>query len=81
MTPVSTVVSAYEKFLDDTTGISGQGLECQASEHYWVKYPEHAAGKLSERSCTVWDPLFKMYHGEFSGLPDAIDSGKVDAKL
>ncbi|KAF2095511.1 15-hydroxyprostaglandin dehydrogenase [Rhizodiscina lignyota] len=81
MTPVSNIISAYEKLLNDTTGIHGQGLECQAKEQYWVKFPEYAGGKISQRSCTVWDPLFKMYHGEDSDLPDAIKTGTQDVKF
>ncbi|KAH7126756.1 15-hydroxyprostaglandin dehydrogenase [Dendryphion nanum] len=37
-----------------------------------LEAPRLANGKFSERAVTVWEPLFRMYHKEGSGLPDAI---------
>ncbi|CAO2657444.1 Nn.00g035700.m01.CDS01 [Neocucurbitaria sp. VM-36] len=71
LTPVSTIVSAYEKFLEDDK-LYGRVLECSADKHFFLEQPNLANGRVSRRAVTVWDPLFKMYHKESSGLPDAI---------
>ncbi|KAF2399363.1 NAD(P)-binding protein [Trichodelitschia bisporula] len=72
LTPVESIVRAYRTFLDDDTGLSGEAIECSVNEHIFVPRPEYLNGAASKRACTVWDPLFKMYHGEGSELPDAI---------
>jgi len=74
MTPVSTITSAYNKFLDDDS-LNGQAIEGSADKHCFVQFPDYLNGDISKRAVTVWDPLFKMYHGELSGLPDAIPWG------
>jgi short-subunit dehydrogenase len=71
LTPVSTIVSAYQKFLDDDS-LAGKALEAQVEDHIEVKWPAFLHGRFSERSCTVWEPLFKQYHGENSDLPGAL---------
>jgi NAD(P)-dependent dehydrogenase (short-subunit alcohol dehydrogenase family) len=71
MTPVSTIVSAYQKLID-STNMDGEAIECSADNHFIVPRPEYLNGTVSKRACTVWEPLFKHYHGEDSGLPDAI---------
>ena len=88
LTPVSTIVSAYERFLDDDI-LYGRVLECSADQHFFLEPPSLANGHVSRRAVTVWDPLFKMwvdvllltdahtdlvprYHKESSGLSDAI---------
>jgi hypothetical protein len=73
MTPISTIVSAYMKFLDDEDGLLvGEAIECSVKKLIFVPRPEHLNGHASERACTVWDPLFKSMHSEVSGLPNAI---------
>ncbi|KAJ2904889.1 hypothetical protein MKZ38_006930 [Zalerion maritima] len=72
MTPISTIVSAYHKCTDDGSALCGEAIECSADKHFMVPRPEYLNGRVSRRATTVWDPLFKMYHGEGSGLPDAI---------
>ncbi|KAL4893689.1 hypothetical protein BDV59DRAFT_192857 [Aspergillus ambiguus] len=71
MTPLSTIVSGYSKCLEDES-LVGQALEASAEKLLIVPQPELQNGRVSKRSVTVWDPLFRMYHGEPSQLPDAI---------
>jgi hypothetical protein len=71
LTPVSTIVSAYQRLLDDES-LAGKAIEAQVDQHFVVKYPEYLGGKYSQRACTVWEPLFKQYHGENSDLPGAL---------
>lgn len=73
LTPVGQIVKAYSKFLDDNEGTYvGEAIECSVDKHCWVPRPEYLNGMFTKRAVTVWDPLFKMYHGELSELPDAI---------
>ncbi|KAF2837877.1 15-hydroxyprostaglandin dehydrogenase [Patellaria atrata CBS 101060] len=72
LTPVSSIVSAYNRFLDGDDSLNGEALECAADKQMFVPRPEYLNGGISKRACTVWDPLFKMYHHELSELPDAI---------
>ncbi|KAF2664358.1 hypothetical protein BT63DRAFT_429854 [Microthyrium microscopicum] len=72
LTPVSTIVGGYQKALDDPS-LAGQAIEASSVDTYvQVKKPEYLNGRYSQRATTVWEPLFKSYHGEKSGLPDAI---------
>uniref|UniRef100_A0A8H7K113 15-hydroxyprostaglandin dehydrogenase n=1 Tax=Bionectria ochroleuca TaxID=29856 RepID=A0A8H7K113_BIOOC len=71
LTPVSTIVAAYRKCLEDKT-LAGEALECSADKILPVPRPALQNGRISTRAVTVWDPLFKTYHNEPSGLPDAI---------
>ncbi|CAG9983917.1 unnamed protein product [Clonostachys byssicola] len=71
LTPVSTIVAAYRKCLEDKT-LAGEALECSADKILPVPKPALQNGRISARAVTVWDPLFKTYHNEPSGLPDAI---------
>ena len=72
LTPISTIVAAYEKFLSDDNRQTGEALECSTDKHLLVPQTEYTNGRISKRACTVWEPLYKMMHGEKSGLPDAI---------
>ncbi|KIV80261.1 hypothetical protein PV11_07774 [Exophiala sideris] len=71
LTPASTIVSAYNHFLENPT-VSGQVVECSTDKHFFLPRPPLANGRFTERAITVWDPLFKMLHHEDSGLSDAI---------
>jgi hypothetical protein len=71
LTPVSTIVAAYQRCLSDET-LFGKVIECSADQQFFLKTPELANGGVSKRAVTVWDPLFEMYHHEASGLSDAI---------
>ena len=71
VTPVSTIVAGYDKCLSDES-LVGEALEASAEKLLPIPRPGLQNGHVSARSVTVWDPLFKMLHGEESGLPDAI---------
>jgi hypothetical protein len=72
LTPVSTIVSAYNTALEDDSMV-GEALECSVDKIIVLPKPELANGRFSKRAVTVWDPLFKMLHNnEPSELPDAI---------
>lgn len=70
-TPIETVVKAYDLCLKDPS-INGELIECSADKHFFLPRPEMANGLVTKRACTVWDPLFRIKHGEDSDLPDAI---------
>ncbi|KAF2659221.1 15-hydroxyprostaglandin dehydrogenase [Lophiostoma macrostomum CBS 122681] len=71
LTPQSTIVAAYERCLDDAS-LYAKVIECSADKQFFLETPTLANGRISKRATTVWEPLFKMYHKEPSGLPDAI---------
>src|ERR1700733_11884558 len=71
LTPISTVVGAYDRFLNDES-LTGKAVECSANKEIVLSFPEYANGRVTKRACTVWDPLFKMMHSENSGLEEAI---------
>jgi hypothetical protein len=60
MTPISTIVGAYEKFLEDDS-LYGRVVEGSADQLCFLETPSLGNGRVSKRSVTVWDPLFKMY--------------------
>ncbi|KAL4891072.1 hypothetical protein BDV59DRAFT_209244 [Aspergillus ambiguus] len=72
LTPMQTILDAYQLFLNDTEQKAGQLLECSVKE--MIEYPEREMlnGRFTKRAVTVWEPLFRMMHGENSGLPDAL---------
>jgi len=59
LTPISTIVSAYERCLDDDS-LFGKVIECSVDKHFFLETPSLANGHYSKRAVTVWDPLFKM---------------------
>ncbi len=71
MTPVSTIVAAYARCLEDET-LNGEAIEGSVDKLLIQPRPKMENGPATKRAVTVWDPLFKHYHGELSGLPDAI---------
>ncbi|KAK5128262.1 hypothetical protein LTR85_002929 [Meristemomyces frigidus] len=72
ITPISTIIAAHDHFIDDKTGAAGQALEGSADKLVYYDTPAYGNGYKTKRAVTVWEPLFKMMHGEESGLPDAI---------
>jgi len=72
LTPISTIVGAYDHFLADDNRQTGEAMECSVTSHFIIPKPEYANGRFSARACTVWEPLYKTMHGENSGLQDAI---------
>lgn len=69
---METVLEGYRMFLEDTSGMTGQLLECSVDEFTYYQLPDYGNGVATVRACTVWEPLFKQYHGEDSQLPSAI---------
>jgi len=72
LTPIATIVKAYDTFLSDDNHQTGEAVECSVDKLYVVPQTKYANGRASKRACTVWEPLFKMLHSENSGLDDAI---------
>jgi hypothetical protein len=68
---MSTITSAYMQLLEDDTA-SGVGLECSVDKIIPFPDPPFANGKFSKRAVSVYDPLFKLFHGENCGLPDVV---------
>lgn len=58
LTPQSTIVSAYERCLDEM--LFGKIIECSGDKQFFLETPSLANGRISKRAVTVWDPLFKM---------------------
>ncbi|KAI1607949.1 15-hydroxyprostaglandin dehydrogenase [Exophiala viscosa] len=71
LTPVTTIVAAYVRLLDDRE-LTGQAIECSAYKLLFSAQPDYLNGWISKRAATVWEPIFKRKHSEFSELPDAI---------
>ncbi|KAI9687895.1 MAG: Short-chain dehydrogenase/reductase prx6 [Bathelium mastoideum] len=72
VTPISTVITAHDRFLEDDTGVAGQAIEASADQLIYYDVPKLGNGYKTKRAVTVWEPLFKMMHGENSDMPDAI---------
>ena len=68
---MSTIIAGYDKCLEDES-LVGEAFEASGKQILPIPRPELQNGRLSRRAVTVWDPLFKSYHGEESQLPDAI---------
>lgn len=69
---MQTILKGYETFLEDSTGMAGELLECSADKLIYYPMPKPGNGDITKRAVTVWEPLFRIMHGEDSGLPDAI---------
>lgn len=74
LTPMETVIRAYEDFLEEELegGRAGEGLECSAEKVIPVGKPPVGNGKISEMAVLPWDKWFRDLHGETSGLDYAI---------
>jgi NAD(P)-dependent dehydrogenase (short-subunit alcohol dehydrogenase family) len=72
MTPIQTVVGAYDAFLDEEDERFGVAVEATVDKVVELKEWPLGNGKASLRSVTVWEPLFNMLHGEISGISGAI---------
>ena len=69
---MQTVLNAYDVFLNDSTGKTGELLECSAHKLIYYEPPALGNGRITKRAVTVWEPLFRLMHSEDSGLPDAV---------
>jgi hypothetical protein len=72
LTPISTIVSGYDRFLSDDNKQTGEALECSVDKHFLIPQTAYANGQPSKRAAQVWEPLFKIIHSEVSNIPDAI---------
>ncbi|EME77725.1 uncharacterized protein MYCFIDRAFT_191140 [Pseudocercospora fijiensis CIRAD86] len=72
LTPVSTVLEAHDKFIDDDTGVIGKALEASAKDLIFYEAPEYGNGYKTKRAVPVWEPHFRAMHGEDSKLDDAV---------
>lgn len=66
------MLGAYDRFLEDDTGMTGEIYECSAEKIIDYHLPPEGNGHVTKRAVTVWNPLFVMMHGERSGLEDAL---------
>ena len=72
MTPIETVVKAYNKVLDDEE-LNGELLESSKDQIHHIAVPEYSdGGEGIKFTTTVYDGLFVYLHGEKSGVPGAI---------
>lgn len=66
------MIEAYDRVLEDDSGMTGEILECSAEKIINYNLPPEGNGRVTKRAVTVWDPLFVMMHGEPSGLDEAL---------
>jgi hypothetical protein len=66
-------LKAYQRYLEDPGELNGEILECSADKMIPYDLPELGNGRVTKRAVTVWEPFFKLMHGEHSGLPDSIE--------
>ena len=60
------------KFLEDDEGLTGQILEGSVDKLLFYDMPKEMNGKFTRRAVTIWDPHFRMMHGELSGIDGAL---------
>jgi NAD(P)-dependent dehydrogenase (short-subunit alcohol dehydrogenase family) len=69
MTLRSTLLSAYDAFLDDEANEkSGQLVEAAHKKIIEWESPEYKSGGFAKRTEAVFEPWFEMVHGEKSGM-------------
>ncbi|EPS41890.1 hypothetical protein H072_4126 [Dactylellina haptotyla CBS 200.50] len=63
ITPVSTIVSAYNKFIDDEK-LAGKVVECSQDKHFFreqVEYPSESQRWMNEESGECWAKAYNVY--------------------
>ncbi|KAL2016896.1 hypothetical protein VTK56DRAFT_2857 [Thermocarpiscus australiensis] len=82
VTPVATIVRAYERFLDDAEEgeeeeeemMAGQVLECVGDQIVPVVFPTMGSGDVGRKMMAMaMEPIFELLHGERSGLDGYFD--------
>lgn len=69
----STLISGYDTFLDDEENSrTGETLEAAHDELISWGHPGYKSGLFAKRTEAVYDPWFKLMHGERSELPSAL---------
>jgi len=64
ITPLSTIVSAFDKFITDES-LKGQIVECSQTNHFFrkqVEYPDESTRWLMEESAPYWDKGYAEYY-------------------
>lgn len=69
---MSTIMRAHDMFIEDDSGLAGETYEGSSDKIVPYGLPEYGNGYKTQRAVTVWEPLFRMMHGEDSGMKDAI---------
>lgn len=73
MTLRSTLISGYDLFLDDEENVkTGELVETAHDKLISWGHPEYKSGAFAKRTEKVYEPWFKMLHGEPSELPGAL---------
>lgn len=73
MTLRSTLLSGYDVFVQEKENIrTGETLEAAHDKLVEWGHPGYKSGAFAKRTEAVFEPWFKMLHGENSDLPDAI---------
>jgi NAD(P)-dependent dehydrogenase (short-subunit alcohol dehydrogenase family) len=73
MTLRSTLISGYDLFLNDTANTrTGELIEAAHSQLIPWGHPGYKSGAFAKRTEAVFEPWFKMLHGEESNLPGAL---------
>jgi NAD(P)-dependent dehydrogenase (short-subunit alcohol dehydrogenase family) len=73
MTLRSTLMSAYDLFIEDAENTkTGQTIEAAHDKLYEWGHPGYKSGAFAKRTEKVYEPWFKLVHGEESELPGAM---------
>jgi NAD(P)-dependent dehydrogenase (short-subunit alcohol dehydrogenase family) len=68
----SNLMAGYERYIEDTTGKTGECIEAAHDELIAWGHPGYKSGAFAQRTEKVYDPWFEMVHGEKSELPGAL---------
>lgn len=81
MTLRSNLISAYDLFIEDTTGKTGETIEAAHDTLIKWGHPGYKSGAFAQRTEKVYEPWFEMVHGERSGLPGAMPGPPVKERI
>ena len=74
MTLRSNLISGYDVFLDDESNTkTGQLIETAHDKLIEWGHPGYKSGAFAKRTEAVFEPWFKLVHGETSGLPGTLE--------
>lgn len=68
----SNLLAGYDRYIEDTTGKTGETIEAAHDELLEWGHPGYKSGAFAQRTEKVYEPWFEMVHGEKSGLPGAL---------
>ena len=69
---MSTIMEGHDRFIEDDSGMTGQLLEGSSDKLIYYDMPAFGNGYKTKRAVTIWEPLFRMMHGEDSEMEGAI---------